>query len=81
MGIKQTKLISDEGEDEGYPGFGRKISLKTVNKLAHSICKITVKNSNGKNLGTGFFMLLNLQDKKLNCLITNYYIILYHNKL
>ena len=81
MGNKQTKLISDEGEDEGYPGFGRKISLNSVNKLAHSICKITVKNSNGKNLisGTGFFMLLNLQDKKINCLITNYHVISQEN--
>ena len=72
----QNKLISDDGEDEGYPGFGRKVSLNMVNKVAQSICKITLKeNNNIKNIGTGFFMIVNLDEKNLNCLITNYHII------
>ena len=77
MGNAQPKLISDEGEDEGYPGYGRKISLNMVNKLAHSVCKLTVKENKEKiiNSGTGFFMMLNLEEKKLNCLITNYHVI------
>ena len=71
---QQIKLISDDGEDEGYPGFGRKVSLKTVNKIAQSICKLTLKEEK-QSVGTGFFMRVILEGKNINCLITNYHII------
>ena len=77
MEEKKIDLISKDGEDEGYPGFGRKVPLNMVNKVAQSICKLTIKeeNKNIVNSGTGFFMFINFEQKRLNCLVTNYHII------
>ena len=79
MEEKQIKLLSEDGEDEGYPGYGRKVSLNTVNKVAKSICTITIKENKEKNIlnnsGTGFFMIIKFEERKLKCLITNYHII------
>lgn len=75
---KKSKLISDDGEEEGYPGYGKAIKLKRANETDNSICIITImeekENGNSiKSTGTGFFMNVKLEGKELNCLITNYH--------
>ena len=73
MENEKEKLISEDREEEVYPGYGRKISVKVIYKYSKSICKLTVE---GKNIsGTGFFMCLYDEQKKMNCLITNYHVI------
>ena len=76
--IKSRVFCDDNGEDEGYPGYGKKMSLDKANKLAKSLCKITIEENvkNDKKLyGTGFFMNLKYEGKDLKCLITNYHVI------
>lgn len=43
---------------------------KILKQMKSSICKII-----NKNIGTGFFCNINLDDKKVHCLLTNYHIL------
>ena len=69
----KEKWISDDREEEAYPGYARKIPVKVIYKYSKSICKLTIEGNN--ILGTGFFMCLYDKQKKMNCLITNYHVI------
>ena len=68
------KFISGNRENEGYPGYGRKIKLKVLNQISKSICKIAIIKENEKynSTGTGFFMHYQ-PEKDLNILVTNYH--------
>ena len=48
----------------------KKIDLHLV-EVCKSICKITFKNISG----TGFFIKLHIDDKKLFCLMTNHHVV------
>ena len=55
------------------------VSLKSLNNVSKSICKIICQNGDKEWTGTGFFMNLKTKNKVLlNCLLTNFHVINYH---
>lgn len=51
------------------------LSLRTLNKMSKSLCKIMCQNKGKTERGTGFFMVIKYEKKKLlNCLVTNCHI-------
>ena len=87
--IKKEEIEVKLGEriKERYTDHAVRIPLSVINKVSKSICKIFYKENDKDINGTGFFMLLNNNVKRL---ITNYHvinenidninIILYNNK-
>ena len=71
--IKEKHDSFDEGKINVInPEKNGVFSVKIVNKVMKSICKITIKTERGNNFGTGFF--LNYSDE-LKLLLTNYHVI------
>ena len=62
-------------EDEQDTKHAKKIPIRKINKASKSICKIIMKGKGGNGVvyGTGFFMYIIEENKKLECLITNYH--------
>ena len=87
--IKKEEIEVKLGEriEERNTDHAVRIPLSVINKVSKSICKIFYKENDKDINGTGFFMLLNNNVKRL---ITNYHvinenidninIILYNNK-
>lgn len=64
-------IQKENTEDEQDTGHAKKISLKIINTLSKSICKLIFEDG-GK--GTGFFMMIpSKKNEKFNFLITNFH--------
>ena len=61
----------DEGEIKGsISPITIKQNEKIIEQMKSSICKIS-----GKSIGTGFFCNIELDGKKVHCLLTNYHVL------
>jgi len=66
----------DWREDEQDTKHSKKLSIKKIIKVSKAICKIIIKGEgNKKTYGTGFFMYIIKEKKKLDCLLTNFHVI------
>lgn len=61
--------------DEQDTGHAKKIPLKIINEFSYSICKLRIKTDYNNSFGTGFFMNIDKNGKKLKCLITNFHVV------
>ena len=72
---ESTKKISiketNENRIDEIRSDNVRIPLKIIDKVKHSICKISFERTKGLKNGTGFFIQLN--DKK--CIMTNYHVL------
>ena len=63
-------------EDEQDTKHSKKLPIKKIMKASKSICKIILElEKDNKAFGTGFFMYIFKEGKKLECLVTNYHVI------
>ena len=61
----------DEGRIKGsISPITIKQNEKIIEQMKSSICKIS-----GKSIGTGFFCNIELNGKKVHCLLTNYHVL------
>ena len=76
MGQQQMIQKEDQREDEQDTKHSKKLPIKKIMKASKSICKIIIPlEGNKKTYGTGFFMYIMKEDKRLDCLLTNFHII------
>ena len=80
MGQQQANPKGDSNggwrEDEQDTKHSKKLSIKKIIKVSKAVCKIIIKGEgNKKTYGTGFFMYIVKEKKKLDCLLTNFHVI------
>ena len=69
---RNKKSKRNKTKNEDINKYGNILSNNTLDKMSKSLCKIILQSKKNEVFGIGFFINIQLFDKSINCLVTNY---------